>query len=702
MQNANVGSRMKQALAETGMTSAALANRLGVSPPLVSLWLKGTRSPSREQVRAAAAALKVDAAWLEGAIAAGSAAPAEAPAAWFFRRQPDDGGRDYGNANVFATPPDLGTLVRETGQNSLDAALGAGPVTLRFSVRQLRRGSAEFDRFLESLRFDELSAHITAAAETESKLGTRLRGGMERLHARQSLVLLRIDDYGTTGLFGSERTSDTSSPFAALVRNNLDSSKRTTTAGGSFGVGKAVLWRCSDFSTVLFASKIAAGFEGATDTDSYRVVAKTELTWHKVTDVEFAGPGWMGAPDTNGESILLSAEQLVPLQMDRADLPSGVDANRDSGSSVMIVGFTDPELAAAADCNELAERIAGEAARNFWPAIQRNRLRVIVDAYRDADLIRTIVVPEGPHVPELRDSLQRHDNQEVVDELSDPGDVVRVEIPIAIPAVRQGAKGLQAFDELTSAAFLLVRLAGGEDLKSSELNSVALVRGRGMVVKYWKRQNLVVGAQPFHAILLVGEFAASEPPQIAAEQFFRLSEPPAHDEWRFTEDLKEKYERGAKARLDAIFHQVDAALRSVIMPPVKAADDGPAELRRLLQLNVSPPPARPPATIRNVNETIEDGRWVIEGDIHVNDREAIWAISPRLWLRTEDGAGIRVKWAELHEIPTPVLAQRDYEFLTSAQTKRFRFRAVSEVETDGIRVNRCKADLDLAVTKQES
>jgi hypothetical protein len=42
---------------------------------------------------------------------------------WRFRPAPQDGGRDYGNANVLAFSPSIATMVRELGQNALDQML---------------------------------------------------------------------------------------------------------------------------------------------------------------------------------------------------------------------------------------------------------------------------------------------------------------------------------------------------------------------------------------------------------------------------------------------------------------------------------------------------------------------------------------------------------------------------------------------------
>jgi len=593
------------------------------------------------------------------------------------------------------------TFVRETGQNSLDAALSAaGGVTIRYSLIELSLDSPAFAAFKDAINIDELLSHVSEAARTESRLGTRLAAGVKQLNESGKLLLLRVDDYGTTGLYGSETSTEEASPFAALVRNNLDSSKRTTTAGGSFGLGKAVLWRCSDLSTVLFASKNAKGFQP--DHVGYRFIAKTELTWHETEGKQWAGPGWLGRSQSHGEALWVDDGFLERIQMGRDRLPEGVDSNRSSGTSVLVIGFRDPEAQGPVDPRVVADAIAREAARNFWPALQRGRLSVLVEAWVNDKLEKSIIVPASDDVRQCREILAKHDAEEIVEELTEPGDVVRISVPITIPATRAGAKGIQAAPEVTSNAQLLVRLAGPDDLSSTELNRIALIRGRGMVVRYWRRDNLVVGAQPFHAAVLVGEAAGNDSSQLAAEQFFRLAEPPAHDDWKWSDELREKYERGAKMKLEAVYESLSSALRKVITPPAKAEDDGPPELKRLLQLEAPASATSVPATLRNAAAFVQEDRWIVEADIHITDRSKLWAISPRLAIRTEDNSSIRVAWESVETTPLGVVDLSDEEFLPDATTKRFRFRGVSAVEANGIHVSRCRTQLDLAIREREA
>ena len=265
-------------------------------------------------------------------------------AVWKWRTAPPDGGRDYGNSNVFATPPDLETLVRESAQNSLDAKLdGSRRVVLRYRLIELDKSTEEYERFAAALSFERLLAHVEAASRTQSKIGRRLSRGLEDINESDRLVLLRIDDYGTTGLFGAETPhGEEVNPFAALVRNNLDSSKASASAGGSFGLGKAVNWRCSKISTVLMSSHISPSklHDGAKR--GLRTIGKAELTWHQIEESEFAGPGWFSREGTSSESMYLSAAAAEALQLDRSDRPENLEDKEATGTSILVIGFEDP------------------------------------------------------------------------------------------------------------------------------------------------------------------------------------------------------------------------------------------------------------------------------------------------------------------------------------------------------------------------
>jgi transcriptional regulator with XRE-family HTH domain len=711
-EGAKVSDRIGQSLVEQGVSATELAKRLGVSRSLVSHWVAGRRDPSAEVLRRIAEVLHVDSGWLgrdsleaeeiemestPTAESGGTHPPDSlAGAVWTFRQAPPDGGRDYGNSNVFATPPDLDTLVRETGQNSLDAQTQFSPkVTLRYSIIELEKGTPEFEAFAEALGLPELLEHVRSASTTESKVGSRLASGLERLESSDRIQLVRIDDYGTTGLKGEETPVDgSSSPFAALIRNNLDSSKATSTAGGSFGLGKAVNWRCSSISTVAVASEIAPDDKPAGAGEGFRVIAKAELTWHRDSNgSEWAGPGWLARSGSNATSLWLQRDALTALQLDRTDLPDGVDPRHATGTSILIAAFQDPQGQDGSDAERVFSELARAAAVNFWPAIKQGRCSVVVERWLNRERVASEVVDPHDYVPEFCDAFDKYRRGEVVDELTEPGDVVALDIPLTVMATRPGAKGVKQFSrDLDSTCHLVVRLGASD----AYADHVALVRGRLMVVKYLPKRNIVVGGRPFQAILLSGTAVSAEEVQVAAEQFLRAAEPPAHDEWSYNPELGSAYKQGTGSRLKEMFDAVTTALRRAIRPQEGGERTGPEELRRLLKAEGgSTPGSTSPATLQHVRAQIVDGAWSVRGQVFLKNREKRWKVTPRLWLDVESGQPVRLEWEQFGADEEEADTVDDSVLLVRARRTTVRFWGRSSRQAEGLPAAACRLKVDL-------
>src|SRR2546423_3837309 len=94
---------------------------------------------------------------------------------WWFRPEPPDRSRDFGNANIWTFKPDLDTFVREVGQNTLDVRV-ATTVDLAFRLIVLQ--GDELEDFLLALRWTEnLRPHVEASVESGQKLGRSLEEG---------------------------------------------------------------------------------------------------------------------------------------------------------------------------------------------------------------------------------------------------------------------------------------------------------------------------------------------------------------------------------------------------------------------------------------------------------------------------------------------------------------------------------------------
>lgn len=139
------------------------------------------------------------------------------------------------------------SLVRETGQNSLDAvAEDGGQVRMEFEFATMPTDNIP--------GIAELRDHLTwVEADTRGAQGhDRMKRALE-LATMETATILRISDFGTKGLTGSESQYAQPSPLSALTRSagvSANDGKR----GGSFGIGSAVGPMASDLSTVFYTS----------------------------------------------------------------------------------------------------------------------------------------------------------------------------------------------------------------------------------------------------------------------------------------------------------------------------------------------------------------------------------------------------------------------------------------------------------------
>lgn len=171
---------------------------------------------------------------------------------WGFSRANRRGEWSGGDPTKYALNKKISVFTREVLQNANDQGPEEdGPVEVSFKLTPL--SGDDLDRFKEALDWDELYDHLETVAERDQ--GQGYRRYLNRIEEEDELLLLTVEDRNTTGLIGSE--DDENSNFRALVRDVLFSSKPDErTSGGSYGLGKAVLWSFSGISTVIFNSTL--------------------------------------------------------------------------------------------------------------------------------------------------------------------------------------------------------------------------------------------------------------------------------------------------------------------------------------------------------------------------------------------------------------------------------------------------------------
>jgi len=650
MTNSSTGglvSRLAEALKVSGLTKSQLAKKVDKTPAAVTGWLNGSKTPTKVNLKAIAKALGADVAWLEAGEGTGPMGDHqmlrekyEALCRWGFRLAPKDGGRDYGNANVWAFDPTIGVMTKDVLQNCRDAKRRGAPcVDVTFRVIRLK--GEDLAKFKRAIAWEHLHMHLEASSTVDQRLGRLIKHNLELLESEKEMLLLAVEDKGTIGLVGNEIGEGN---FAALVRNNLDSNKQEATSGGCFGLGKAVLWRMSSFSTVLFGSHLSEPTsEGSA---RFRMMGKCDLTWHNCDDElgevnPYAGPGWFGrAEDDLTVSCWDNPTLLDDLYLSREDTP---------GTTALIVGFHDPSSSEPRTAADLAKDIRAAVADWFWPDLALGHMKVAVEVWEGHHRKSGGEVVADEYREEFVEAITKWRNDELVEKFVKSGDVVCVPVKLNYPKRRADPKHPAGEHDAT----LLVRYAGDGNQPENRLYELAIFRGVGMVVKYVSLRHVRVGALPFHAALLCGNAAVRPdeeptPDCKEADRFLRTSEPPSHNNWTSTPDLSAEYHRPTKKAIEDFINEVRKAVGDIVRPSTEELDDGPNAIKELLAIGEEddPPPERP-RVYRPETKLLPDGSWHITSKIHVKPKPHRWRLKPVLLFDAESGSRSSTVWRSL-------------------------------------------------------
>lgn len=558
------------------------------------------------------------------------------PVGWVFDELPPSGARRGGREGEHVFGHALGTFVREVVQNSNDQ--GLGPAEIDFDLITL--AGAELRAFQAALRWTQLRAHLAGAGATPTPSSRRLAAFLDQVEAQERLLLCRISDRNTVGLTGEEDGEH--SHFRALCKDMLFSVKQGDGegAGGSYGLGKSVLWSFSGLATVLFVSTLSKDPPGHR---SPRLIGRAELPYHEVGDQRFTGPGWFGA-EVERDDHRRRAESLW--SRSAAALGRRLLLEREpgiSGTSILVLGFCDPTAEDELEPPALASELRRHAARWFWPAlsVEPRGLELRVDG-------QVVAPAEHLEFAPFVDCWRRRDQPQ--DRLERPGDLVRVTIEVQLPRRREGGA------LLTASLDLLVRLARDEDIGPRRL---ALFRGAGMVVEY-RDFGRMSGVRPFHAILFGGRARALEPSasDCELERFLRASEPPGHDRWEVTPAIKDGWVRGYGKVFPRIWDQVNAALRELLAPVAEVGVTGPERLRKRFPLGrTGAPGGKGPSAFhfREFQAQLRGETWHFAGRIEPELGARAWEVTLELHSVGEDGSHVAdVPIAALHVTPSEV------------------------------------------------
>ncbi len=549
---------------------------------------------------------------------------------WIFDPPPPSGAIQGGVPSSHVFRPDLDTFVREVVQNSLDQSKGE-LVTVRFVFERLEANMK--DDFLGAIGWHNLREHMAGAAEAGfATISPRLAEGLQQAES-DALLILRVEDYGTVGLVGAE--DELGRNFGALCKNTLDTCLDRPLRGGSYGLGKAVLWSYSSLSTVLFSSLIENN-----SSFRFRLFGRSELPYHTTGSHRWNGPGWYGKPAMTADRL----PRAVSAWDDAAEQVAisahlARDYDQGTGTSVLIVGFDEPGEEQARPLRDIAHEIALSVSRWFWPSLREPnpRLAVYVEVYDNGNEVYNQRVEVSSEVAPFTMALS---TDRLAEKLDQQEDVVREIIPFRIPARKTHTCDNEA-RELDAQLELIVRQGGTED-GAQFRNRIALVRGAGMVVQY-RPVAIPLSDKRFHGVLLAGLARGDDDADRAAEHFFRAAEPPSHKEWVGTTDrLRAEYRRGSQSQLQGLWHNMESAIGRLCQEDIPATSEGPERLARMFRIGGRGGGGGGPAKFRvtGVTARLVTGVWHYSGRVsRQSESGGPWEFTVAIWLAGETGKG---------------------------------------------------------------
>ncbi len=573
---------------------------------------------------------------------------------WVFRPVDGDGENRQDPSQDAFDDLNIDNFVRESLQNSNDAIEDYRKLTgdkekgiVKYSIFREKAKYEDTGRptpFLKSMGWDTLEKHI--ASQPNNTVGERTKDFVTELG--EEIRILTVEDRNAIGLTGSEKSDpDEESRFADLIRNIRWSAKGGEDAGGSHGMGKAVYWAFSGLSTV-FVNSVPA--EEDWEKDTPRFIGRSKISTHTLGDLKHKDSGYFGkvtgkGKDRSSESVLGESahEAAEQLKIGRSKIP---------GTTIMIPGFRSPSSTEDINDEELEEKIKESVARNFWPAIIREDLDVLVDQQGE----NKVHPEEYEALQPFIKSFKAYRNGEFSEELENRGDIIKETFEVPLPDYKEGKEPEDIpRSELpeTAEVTLVVRLSKESD--SEELrNRIAKFRGPGMVIDPdYDRFTGINGARPFHALLVAGtsrEEGTSRADK-ELEKVLKKSEPISHDSWsKRSEDLKNTYVRNKKNKtnysetLDTINEKMRDLLRDLVVEEVEGGEPLPYELRKRLKVSGGSGPTErgpKPLHLSGGEGNFSNGKWHANGEVGLNEKavegKPAWKAEIELYSKGEDG-----------------------------------------------------------------
>ena len=480
-----------------------------------------------------------------------------------------------GGVDSFAFRLNLDTFVREVVQNINDARVDSDdPAVAEFILEDFT--GTDLDSLLELIGWNNgLKDHLKGVAEGKSHQKESAQKALDAVAAKTVRVLTIVDS-GTRGLTGDE-TGD-SGNFAMLCRNVLVTDEESKAVkGGSFGIGKSVLWAFSSASTVLFSS-VPLDPAGPSP---IRFIGRAYFPSHYAgsgtAKKHFVGDGWFGnIADEDGDSGAVSVRGAkANSHLASSALKRGAQHH---GTSILIPFFEHPLDNKKYSLEVLSKEMCEATAKWFWPAITDGDLKASVVVRKNGVDAKTQVVLPG-WVKAFRRARDAQVSDKIILEEAGAG---KSALKISFPKLTTKDLNEVAFEDEVKFSITRLTEVEEEELEKVELqNTVATMRGAKMVVEYSTR--LPDSLPDFVGVLEAGRACGKSDNNVKADNFFKNAEPPAHNKWEVTPKVQQRYgTAAAKQTLDSLRQQMTEAAKKMLGVSAVAGEKVPKKLSELL------------------------------------------------------------------------------------------------------------------------
>lgn len=234
-------------------------------------------------------------------------------------------------------------LARESIQNVIDAR---DPKTLEPAKAEISLINLQPSNFPSSDRLRHVFSQCRDECKNSKDDYNFYSKAIDKLIHNSFVPILKISDYNTTGLIGSDDDKD--GAYFSLMKA-VGSSSKSGSAGGSYGLGKGAYFRASSFRTIFVSSKSGKGdvvFQGKARISSFKENGK----WMQ-------GNGCCGLENQKP----VRETKLVPSLFRRDE----------TGTDIYILGYEGDENWRSA--------MVKSVLNNFWFAISERILEVEID-----------------------------------------------------------------------------------------------------------------------------------------------------------------------------------------------------------------------------------------------------------------------------------------------------------------------------------